>query len=80
MKGADGNLHAAFTTQYLLLNATRALNCRFDVGFHVDGAHRLCDADMCLCLMEFNELGNTFRLLLATTSSSESTEEFRDAF
>ena len=30
--------------------------------------------------MGFNELGNTFRLWVATTSSSESTEEFRGGF
>ena len=72
------DLHATWSTVFLLLNADRALNCRPEPGLRVDGEHRLCESDKCSCLMGFNKLGNTFRLWVTTTSSLESTEEFRD--
>jgi len=81
-KMIDGkeDLHASFSTGFLLMNACRAFNTPFGAGMHVDGAHKLCESDMCSCLMGFNELGNVFRLWLATTSSSESAAELRDTF
>ena len=44
MKGADEDLHATFTTPYLLLNATRSLNCPFEVWTEHTGFARWISA------------------------------------